>query len=79
MNYLFPDDRVGFEYYYGSIADIKSKTNSIVKAYNESNEYIDAQDYLDNNYDSIKEKLATYTYVFEFEDEKLVLDSFSIN
>ena len=79
MNYLFPDDRVGFEYYYSNIDDIKTKTNSIVKAYNENNEYIDAQEYLDNNYDSIKDKLATYTYVFEFKDEKLVLDSFSIN
>jgi hypothetical protein len=79
MNYLFADDNVGWEYYYGSFNDVKNGANSIVKAYDENGTYLNAQEYLDNNYNNIKDKLATYTYVFELKKDNLVLTDFSIN
>jgi hypothetical protein len=79
MNYLFPDDNVGAEYYYGSLTDVKNETNSIVKASDDNGNYLNAQEYLENNYNNIKDKLATYTYVFEFKNDNLILTNFSIN
>ena len=78
MNYLFPDSDVGFEYYYGSLIDVKNGANSVVKAY-DANGYIDAQKYLDENYNNIKDKLATYNYTFEIVNNKINLVNFSIN
>lgn len=78
MNYLFPDDTVGFQYYYGSLTDIKKQINSIVKAYDD-NGYLDAQKYLDDNYNNIKDKLTTYNYTFEVANNKIKLVNFSIN
>lgn len=78
MNYLFPDSDVGFEYYYGSLTDVKNGANSVVKAY-DSNGYIDAQKYLDDNYDNIKDKMATYNYTFEIINNKINLVNFSID
>lgn len=81
MNYLFPDDMLGTQYYHGSITDALNEKNQIVKAYDENDddgEYIDAQKYLDDNYSKIKDKLATYKYVFEVKDGKLILTDFSI-
>ena len=77
MNYLFADDMVGTQYYHGSITDALDEKNSIVKAYDDE-EYIDAQKYLDDNYSKIKDNLATYTYVFELKNDKLLLTDFSI-
>lgn len=79
MNYLFPDDNVGFQYYYGSLTDSKNKTNSIVKASDDNDNYFDAQEYLDNNYNNIKDKLATYNYTFEITNNKITFVDFSIN
>lgn len=79
INYLFPDDTVGFQYYYGSLTDVKNGTNSIVKAYDDSGTYLNAQEYLDNNYNNIKNKLATYNYTFEITNNKINLVNFSIN
>lgn len=78
MNYLFPDGDVGFEYYYGSLTDVKNGTNSIVKAYDDNGTYLNAQQYLDNNYNNIKDKLTTYNYTFEVKNNKLILTNFSI-
>jgi len=81
MNYLFPDDMLGTQYYHGSIMDALNEKNPIIKAYDETDddrEYIDAQKYLDNNYSKIKENLATYIYVFEVKDDKLLLTDVSV-
>ena len=78
MNYLFPDSDVGFEYYYGSLIDVKNGANSVVKAY-DANGYIDAQKYLDENYNNINDKLATYNYTFDIVNNKINLVNFSIN
>lgn len=79
MNYLFADDKMAWQYYYGSLTDALNRKNPIVEAYNENeSEYIDAQKYLDSNYDRIKDKLAAYKYVFEVRDGKLILTDFSV-
>lgn len=75
MNYLFPNDIVGITDYYGSLNDAENKTNAIVTY----EDYFNVQEYLDNNYDSIKDKLATYNYTFEVTNNKINLVDFSIN
>lgn len=75
LKYLFPDDQEGYQYYYG---DLEYK-NKIIKAIDENNNYIDVQKYLDENFDSIKDKLATYDYTFKYENNKLILSDFSID
>lgn len=78
MNYLFPDVVPGPSYYHGSLTDAKNETNPIIKAYDDNNNYLNAQEYLDNNYNSIKDKLATYTYTFELKNDNLVLTNYSV-
>lgn len=75
MNYLFPNDIVGITDYYGSLNDAKNKTNAIVTY----EDYFNVQEYLNNNYDNIKDKLATYNYTFEVTNNKINLVDFSIN
>lgn len=78
VNYLFPDDTRGWQYYYGSW-DNFTEANKIVKAYDDNNQYIDAQKYLDDNYDNIKDKLDTYVYTFEVDNNNNInLVDFSI-
>lgn len=89
MNYLFSDAEliINSKYYYGSITDLKSGINPIVKSCevvieNEGRTHLnclDAQEYLDNNYNDIKDSLATYTYIFEKQNGKIILTDFSIN
>lgn len=79
MNYLFPDDDFEWQYYYGSLNDVKNGENSVVKAYNDNGTSLNAQEYLDNNYNDIKDKLATYNYTFEIRNNKINLVNFSIN
>lgn len=89
MNYLFSDAEliINSKYYYGSITDLKNGINPIVKSceFVTENEgmtppnCLDAQEYLDNNYNDIKDSLPTYTYVFEKQNGKIILTDFSIN
>ena len=78
MNYLFSDSDVGFTSYHGNFNDAIEGTNIIVNAVDKNGEYIDAQKYLDSNYNNIKNKLTTYTYVFEMVNNKLVLIDYYI-
>ncbi len=77
INYLFPDDRMAWQYYYGSRNNF-TESNRVVKATDDNNQYIDAQKYLDDNYDNIKDKLDTYVYTFEVVNNKINLVDFSI-
>ena len=78
MNYLFADDNEGFNYYYGSSNNKFDEKYKVVKAYDDNGNYINAQEYLDNNYETIKDKLATYNYTFEIKNNKLILTNYSI-
>lgn len=84
VKYMFPDTCEGIEKYYGSYSYTdQNESNFITKAYTgsyESNniEYIDSKKYLDENYDSIKDKLDTYTYTFEVNNGKIELVDFSV-
>lgn len=85
MNYLFADAEyvLDSEYYYGSVVDEKNKTNPIVKSCEVIGEVdiecLDAQEYLDSNYNNIKDSLTTYTYIFEKQNGKIILTDFSID
>ena len=78
MNYLFPDDHMGFNYYYGSLNNKFDEKYKVVKAYDDNGNYINAQEYLDSNYETIKDKLSTYNYTFEIKNNKLLLTNYSI-
>ena len=62
--------------------NLKSYENPVVKIYDDyiqTNKLVDdVQKYLDDNYDSIKDKLATYTYLFEKNNGKINLVNFSV-
>lgn len=85
VKYMFPDDCEGWEKFYGSYGyDNQNESNFIVKAYTESFEsndinYIDPKKYLEDNYDSIKDKLDTYIYTFEVNNNKIELVDFSVD
>ena len=75
IKYLFPDGHENAQNYYGD----NEQKNFIVGAYFDGTSRIDAQKYLDENFEIIKDKLATYNYTFKYENNKLVLTDFSIN
>ena len=67
---------------YGTMDDLKENKNPIVQLYDDNtNTRIidDIQKYLDNNFDTLKNKLATYNYTFEKQNDKIVLTSLSVN
>lgn len=74
INYLFADDMDPVNYYSDS-----QKKKVVTSAYDNSGNFIDAKEYLNTNYNSIKDKLIDYTYVFEKQNGKLVLTSFTVN
>ena len=85
IKYLFTDACHVSEYYYGSYSpEDQNESNKIVEQYenskvNDNNKYIEPQEYLDNNYEKIKDKLDTYVYTFEVDnDGKINLVDFSI-
>ena len=84
VKYLFTDSCPVSGYYYGTYnsAD-QNESNKIVEAYqnskvNYNNTYLEPQKYLDENYDSIKDKLDTYVYTFEVSNDKINLVDFSV-
>ena len=85
VQYMFPDTCEGWEKFYGSYGyDEQNESNFIVKAYtgsyeSDNIEYINPKEYLDKNYDSIKNKLDTYIYTFEVNNGKIELVDFSVN
>lgn len=82
VKYLFTDACPVNEYYYGAYASSdQSETNRITNAFVGDNytDYVDPKKYLDENYDSIKDKLDTYIYTFEVNNGKIELVDFSIN
>lgn len=82
INYLFPDTMPGPKYYYGSYSsEDQNENNKIVKAYEDGipENYINSQEYLDNNYEKIKDKLDTYNYIFEVNNNKIEIVDFYIN
>ena len=81
VKHMFPDGCEGVEGYYGTYLNAnQTESNFVVKAYTGVyTDYIDPQKYLDDNYDSIKDKLDTYIYTFEVNNGKIDLVDFSIN
>lgn len=80
VNYIFPDSCEGWEKFYGAYGyENQNESNFVVNAHNDAMEYIKPQEYLDDNYDSIKDKLDTYVYTFEVDgNNKINLVDFSI-
>ena len=78
VQYLFTNNEFMYDKganIYGSLDDISDVNKKIV-----SSENIDAQKYLDDNYDSIKDKLDTYHYVIKvLEDGRILLMDFKVN
>lgn len=68
---------------YGDMDSLKDMitNNSVVQIYddNGSKKVDDLQKYLNDNYDNIKEKLSTYRFTFEKQNDKLVLTGLSVN
>lgn len=80
VKYMFPDTCEGLEKFYGSYGyTSQNDSNFIVKAHDDNMNYIDPQKYIDENYDSIKDKLDTYVYTFEVNNGKIKLVDYSIN
>ena len=82
VKYLFTDACPVSGYYYGAYASSdQSESNRITNAFVGDNytDYVDPKKYLEENYDSIKDKLDTYIYTFEVNNGKIELVDFSIN
>ena len=80
IKYIFPDDTPPI-YGYGSINNIIKEDNPVVRIMPEDapGETIDVQKYLDDNYDRIKDELATYNYVFSKDNGKISIVDFYID
>lgn len=72
------------QYGYGSWNHLSDESKHIVEIYTYESDFNiktlipDLQKYLDENYDSIKDKLDTYVYTFEVVNDKINLVDFSI-
>ena len=67
---------------YGNMDDLRTNINPIVQLRDDQNNkqlVDDVQNYLDDNFNSLKDKLATYTYTFERQNGKIVLTNMSVN
>lgn len=73
------------QYGYGSWDNLSDESKNIVEIYTYEENFNmktlvpDLQKYLDENFDTIKDKLDTYHYTFEVKDNKIELIDFSIN
>ena len=80
VKYMFTDTCEGYSYYYGSYSpDDQNESNKIAKATDDSYNYIDGKKYFNENYENIKNKLDTYTYTFEVNNNKINIIDFKIN
>ncbi len=67
---------------YGNMDSLKNSTDPIIQIYDfdtMTQKVLDLQQYLDDNFDSIKDKLATYDFIFEKQNDKIVLTDLSVN
>lgn len=84
LNYLFgdtADDENSIDLY-GSYTDFVSKNNKIATISRDSNKISFstlALNYLNNNYDNIKDKLDYYEYTFVYSNNKIKLVDFNVN
>ena len=84
FNYLFgdtADDENSIDLY-GSYTDFVSKNNKIATISRDSNKISFstlALNYLNNNYDNIKDKLDYYEYTFVYSNNKIKLVDFNVN
>lgn len=69
-------------YLYGSYYDFMNK-NDVIVSLGRDTDQVDfnnlALNYLNNNYDNIKDRLASYEYVFTYSNNKIKLVDFSVN
>ena len=81
MNYIFPDSCDGLAKYHGTYNyNNQNESNFIVKGYDSTGKYINPQEYIEANYETIKTKLDTYVYTFEVDkNNKINLVDFKIN
>ena len=66
---------------YGNMDDLKDSKKPLVQLRDYSGKILvdDIQEYLNDNFDNIKDKLTTYNYTFEKQNDKIILTDLSVN